>query len=419
MRKLIISPLLSLAFLMLSNGFFLTFVSAKLHVENYSSTSIGFIQAAYYAGFLIAALKSEHLIQRIRHIRAFSFFASIVVACTLLSAFANHFVAWIIVRFIMGLSIAALYVVIESWLLLISNVKNRGVVLAIYMTALYVSQSLSQFMIDFVDIESLYPFIWGAIFASLSVLPVAFTHTTIPEINAPPASALIKYFLVSPLGTIGAILSGIILGSIYTFVPNYAQTYHIHISYIMSLTIAGGFLLQYPIGHMSDIFDRRKVLMGVGLGTLASAIAMIVFTGNPFWMLFFSFILGGFAFTIYPLSITSVIDRCDPSTITTVTGVMLFAYSIGAVLGPILTPIFIHAFGGEIGIFYFVGVVSVTLFIVGLITVFIRKPVPKDEQESFVALTAQTPVGSDLDPRSDEDGSDKIDNDSSDKDEKF
>ena len=134
--RLIAAPLISLAFLMLSNGFFLTFVSAKLHVDNYTPFQIGAIQGSYYAGFLIAALKSEKLIQRIKHIRAFSFFASIATATTLLTVFAHHISIWIVMRFIMGVCIAALYVVIESWLLILSSKKNRGLILATYMIAL-------------------------------------------------------------------------------------------------------------------------------------------------------------------------------------------------------------------------------------------------------------------------------------------
>lgn len=398
----IIAPLLSLAFLMLSNGFFLTFISAKLLVMGASPLKIGVVQGSYYAGFLIAALKSEHLIERIKHIRAFSFFASIATACTLLTVFADHIAIWILARFVMGVCIAALYVVIESWLLTISSFKNRGVILATYMIALYTSQSASQYIINFLDIQSDMPYLIAGALATISVLPVTFTHTRIPEINAPPARALFHIFVIAPLGTLGSILAGVILGSFYTFGPNYAQVYHISIAHLMSLTIAGGFLLQYPIGHLSDIFDRRRVVIAVGILSFASAVAVILSTGHPFWVLLFSFVLGGFTFTIYPLSIAQVVDRTPMEHITTASGVMLFAYSIGAVIGPLMTPIFIHIFKSEIGLYYFIALSSLALTLAGFIMMGIRRPIPKKDQESFIALPPQTPVGLDLDPRADE-----------------
>ncbi len=398
LRK-ISAPLFSLALLMLSNGFFLTYVSAKLHLEHYTPLQIGVIQGSYYAGFLIAALKSEHLIQRIKHIRAFSFFASIATVATLATVFAHHIAIWILMRFIMGLCIAALYVVIESWFLIVSSKKNRGVVLGIYMLGLYLSQSSSQFIIDFVDIQSMMAFIVAGMLAALSILPVTFTHSTIPDMEVPPPSAVLKFFIMAPLGTVGAVLAGVMLGSFYTFGPNFAQNYNYSIAYLMSITIAGGFLLQYPIGHLSDHFDRRKVLIIVSALTLLMAAGLVLFLKREFWVLFFSFFLGGFAFTIYPLCITQVVDRSDTSQATTVAGAMLFAYSIGAVIGPLVTPIFISFFGGAVGLYYSIGFSSVILLVLGLIVVGIKKPVPKEERESFVAIPPQTPVVGDLDPR--------------------
>lgn len=397
--KKIFAPLFSLSLLMLSNGFFLTYVSARLQQDHYPPIAIGAIQGCYYAGFMIAALRSELLIQRIKHIRAFSFFASIATVCTLSTVYAHHIVIWMVMRFIMGLCIAALYVVIESWFFIVSDRKNRGVILGIYMIGLYLSQSASQFIINFIDIQSQMAFIVAGSLAALSILPVTFTHSTIPDMEVPPPSALIKFFIIAPMGTAGAVLSGIMLGSFYTFGPTFAQGNGYSIAHLMSLTIAGGFLLQYPIGHLSDIFDRRRVLIFVSIMAALMSLAIIINAQREFWVLFFSFILGGFAFTIYPLSITQVVDRSEPNQATTVAGVMLFAYSIGAVVGPFITPIFIAVCGGQVGLYYSIIFSALLLMLLGLSTIAFKKPVPKEEKENFVAIPPQTPIVGDLDPR--------------------
>lgn len=386
---------------MLSNGFFITFVSAKLHNEHYSPMMIGVIQGMYYAGFLIGALKSENLIGRIRHIRAFSFFASIATMTVLASGLVSHPVAWIIMRFLLGVCIASLYVVIESWLLIIGPVENRGVILGLYMIALYLSQSLSQFIINYVQIESLMPFIISGFLAALSILPVTFTRSLIPELTSQSGKGYWKFMMVAPMGTVGAAISGIILGTIYTFVPTYAQTTNISIALIMSITIAGGFLLQYPIGHLSDIISRRYVALGVSIMTVVCCIGVISSTSNETAVLIWSFFLGGFTFTIYPLSITQVADRSLPDDITTITGVMLFAYSCGAVVGPMIAPLFIH-FLGEPGSYWCILTSATLMTLIGIITIVVRKPVPMGDQGTFVALPPQTPVSYDLDPRTEE-----------------
>ena len=43
----------------------------------------------------------------------------------------------------------------------------------------------------------------------------------------------------------------------------------VRISQVMGLTILGGLVLQWPIGHLSDIFNRRKVIVCVVLCLMA------------------------------------------------------------------------------------------------------------------------------------------------------
>ena len=397
--KKILAPFISLALLMLANGFFLTFVSAKLQQELYSPIAIGVIQGSYYAGFLIAALKSEHIIQRIKHIRAFSFFASIATACFLITYYADHIIIWVVMRFVVGICIAGLYVVIESWFFIVSDQKNRGVILGIYMLGIYLSQAASQLIIELVDVNSSSAYIIAGYLAAFSILPVTFTKTTIPDMEVPPPSAIFNFLAIAPLGTIGAVLSGLILGSFFTFGPTYAQTHNYSIAYLMSVTIAGGFLLQYPIGHLSDIFDRRKVVIFVSVMTALTALAIILFAKTMLWLLILSFLLGGFSFTIYPLSISQTVDRCQHNEATKVAGVMLFAYSFGAVIGPLVTPLFISIFKGQVGLYGFIGFASLMLTVIGMFTLGIKKAIPKKDRENFVALPPQTPVVGDLDPR--------------------
>ena len=396
--KHIWAPLFSLSCLMLGNGFFLTFISAYLHLEGESPLMIGLVQGAYYAGFLVAALKIEGLIQRIRHIRAFSFFASILTVVTLMQGLGEEPWMWMVLRFVAGICIASLYVVIESWLLITTKSEKRGVVLGIYMIFLYASQAAAQFIIDFLDLTSETPYLITAILCALSVLPVTFTRTVVPELPEHRIESTFALLKISPFGFGGCFLSGIILGAIYSFMPIYAQDNQLMVSQVMSMTLVGGFLLQWPFGYLSDLFDRRKtLLLIIGFTAIVSGIMMfsIHSTGLIFLLIF---LLGGATFTIYPVSTTQVCDRCQAQDITKVTGVLLFVYSFGAVIGPLITPFFLHYFKLE-GLFIQIFTVSFVLFFIGLYTLFRYKGVPKEKQNPFFPISAQTPLNYELDPR--------------------
>ena len=397
-----IAPLLSIAILMLGGGFFTTFISLRLHMAKYDATVIGIVQGAYYAGFLLGALKIESLIKRIRHIRAYAFFACIATAVVLFQGVYINPVAWSIERFLQGLCIASLYVVIESWLLIIAPDGSRGKLLAMYMISLYAAQAASQYFVNILDISSLTPFLVTGILASLSVMPVTFTRTQMPDLPETDTKGLLHVFKKSPFGCLGCMISGMIISAIYIFLPPYADEVRISVALSMSLAIAGGFFLQWPLGYLSDIFDRRKVLFLVSILTILPCIGIILYRADAAIVYGLIFLLGGFTFTLYPLSITHVTDRFQTNDMTTVTAVLLFAYSIGSVAGPVIAPFFIDALPPH-GLFIFIGVMGAILSAMGCFSLIRFKPVPKAKQGDFVPMSGQSPLGPELDPRTQDD----------------
>lgn len=222
MKNIIYSPLASLVLLVLSGSFFLTFITIKLNINEVTVIMLGLIHSAFYGGILIGALKSEEIINRVGHIRAFASFSSILTITILLQATYQTPYIWILLRFCAGFATAAAYVIIESWLLAQSTKYNKGKILSVYMICLYSAQTAGQFGLDILDINSLEPFILAAIISSVSIIPASLTYVPAPEIKPMPKLAINKYFSASPLGFMGCISSGLILSAIYSFLPKYA-----------------------------------------------------------------------------------------------------------------------------------------------------------------------------------------------------
>ena len=96
--------------------------------------------------------------------------------------------------------------------------------------------------------------------------------------------------------------------------------------------IAG--VLQYPVGRFSDSFDRRRVM--VIMAIMAGICSFIIAFADPSFykvMIIGSFFLGGFCFTLYPISINHACDNIDSKAILAATQGLLFAYSIGSSFG--------------------------------------------------------------------------------------
>ena len=399
MKNIIYSPLASLVLLVLGGSFFLTFITVKLSSLEDSIVVLGLIHSAFYAGILIGSLKSEEIINRVGHIRAYASFASIISISVLIQALYQTPYIWVMLRFCSGFATASVYIIIESWLLAKSTKNNKGKILSIYMICLYSSQTLGQFGLELVDITSIEPFIFAAILSTLSILPASLTYVNAPEINLLPKLPIREYIKVSPLGFIGCTTSGLILSAIYSFLPRYAIDNNFLVSAIVGSTIAGGFFLQWPIGLLSDIFDRVKIIIFLSLFLIIFCFLFLFGEIHNFiFICIAAFCLGGASFAIYPVCIAQVCDHLENNNIINVTGLLLCSYAIGAVCGPPLVALFIKLFSIN-ALFYYLAFVATVLL--GSSVFYLRTitTVPQSDQVDFVIMPRVSPVANELNPR--------------------
>ena len=402
MKNIIYSPLASLVLIVLSGSFFLTFITIKLNTQEVTVVMLGLIHSAFYFGILMGALKSEEIINRVGHIRAFTLFSSVLTISILVQSIYQIPYIWIFLRFFAGFATAAAYVIIESWLLAESTKYNKGKILSVYMICLYSAQTISQFGLDIVDIDSLEPFILAAIISTMSTISASLTYVPAPEIKTMPKLAINKYFSASPLGFMGCISSGLILSAIYSFSPKYAVDNDFSISMMVGLTIAGGFCLQWPIGKLSDTFDRTKIIIILSLSITVICLLLALVDFPSILIYIMMFIFGGLCFTIYPLCIAQVCDHLEHDNIINVSGVLLFAYGVGAVMGPPIVSLFMELFS-TVALLYYVSFVSLILFLFGLHRSKIEKNIPQEEQVEFIAMPRVSPMANELDPRVNDD----------------
>lgn len=364
--------------------------------------SIGLMTSMYYFGLLVASFKSEGYIIRVGHIRAFSAFASTLAVVSLLHGLYIETTAWLSLRFIGGFATAGLFIVIESWLLVQGTINTRGQVLAVYMLTLYAAQALGQFLINLAPPETLTLFCVTAILCSLSVIPLANTRVGGPQIGEPASLSLKTLYQKTKSGLIGCFCAGLILASIYGLLPLFIskQTQDISdVALYMALTILGGMALQFPVGRLSDYIDRRIVLIIItGLMVLVSLFMTTAFHWYSMSLLMI-FIFGGFAFTIYPVSISIACDVLEFEEIIAGTQGLLLAYSAGAMIGPFLSSIAMRYFGST-GLFLYFAIIGTFLTLFFTLRCFVHTNPASTEQ--FVPMPQTTPVTAVLDPRSDE-----------------
>lgn len=400
-----LAPVTSLLIIMLGTSFFNTFVSVRVSTDGFNSGMTGLVYSAYYLGMMVGAIYMEKVINRTGHIRAFSIFAAVTACAIVTQSFTVSPLSWLVFRFITGVACAGLFIVIESWLLLLSSSKTRGTVLSIYMVSLYTAQSIGQFILNFVPIQSNTAFSLTVIFCTLSIIPVCLMRASAPPVHESEYINIFYLLKKIPLGFFGNLTAGLILGAFYALGPVFGRESGFtiwQISLIMSITIFGGMALQWPIGLFSDLVERRKVIITIALVLLFLSMILFIFEHMPFAaLLFLLFFYGGFSFTLYPICITYCCDFFSSAGITAVTCAALIIYGIGCILGPLLSPLVMEV-TKPAGLFLFTAILSLALAIFASWRQHKLPHQPKDTKEPYQAMPSTSPKAAELDPRAED-----------------
>ncbi len=190
-KKQVIILLVTLFLFALAGGFFTTFIAVDLYRVAASSWLIGAVSSAFYLGVVGGAFKSAHFINRIGHTKAFIIFAVIFAITVFLQGLILSPVLWIGLRFIAGVVSAGIYLVIESWLLTISQSLGRGKLFALYMTVFYLAQALGQFVLSIIDIQSLAGFEVVIALTFLAIVPFIIARPGAPSFS----ESIERYFV--------------------------------------------------------------------------------------------------------------------------------------------------------------------------------------------------------------------------------
>lgn len=393
------SLLIAIFMLMSGAGFLATLLSLRLEAAGHSTMAIGTVATAYFGGLVLGALRAGSVVRRVGHIRAFAAFVALLSASTLAYALFAHPLFWAMLRLIDGMCVAGVFVCLESWLNDRAEPETRGAVLGAYMVALYSGQAVGQLLLGAAGALPAVPFQLASMLISLAIIPLCLTRSSPPpptEATSHPPGFLYR---ASPLGTVGVIITGLMLGAFYGLGAVHVGRLGLDLAdtaSFMMVVILGGVALQWPLGHLSDLYDRRLVILGCFAATLLVSL-LLAFVASGGWLLMAGGALfGGLAFALYPLCVAHLNDRLHASERVAASGRLVLLYSIGTMLGPLGgAGIMSTGFGG---LFLFIALCAAAALGFGLWRQRATEPVPVPEQQDFQLLPRTTPMASLLDP---------------------
>ena len=385
---------LGIALIMLCNGLQGTLLGLRAGLEGFSTSVTGAIMTTYYLGFLAGSQLVPGLVGGVGHIRVFAALASLASSSVLLHTIFVDPWAWGLMRFITGFSYAGLYIVIESWLNERATNETRGQLLSIYMLVSVGAYASGQFLLNLGTPSGFQLFILASVLVSFALVPISLAPIQAPAFEQRERLGLGRLYRASPLGIVGAIGTGVGNGILVSMAAVYGLALDLSVAQITMLAAAiqiGALLLQWPIGHLSDIFDRRLIITVVTF--LAGAVALLGIPAEAIggWVLLLALgLLGGLNLPMYALCIAHTNDHLNPSQMIAASGSLVLANGLGASVGPLLAAQFMNIAGPS----GFLLSLSLIHFLIGLFALYrmTRSAAPED-QGHYVPMDPQSASG--------------------------
>ncbi|MFQ5522195.1 MAG: MFS transporter [Acidimicrobiia bacterium] len=382
----------SVLLLMLGRGLLSVTVGARAEFESFATTTTGIVMAAYFAGFLAGSRATPRFMARVGHIRVFSGLAALIAALALFHALWVRPAFWVGLQLVFGFGMAGLFVVAESWLNDTATNETRGRVMALYMVASMGGAGLGQLLLGAGDPTGPNLFLLAGALMALAVIPVALSVAAAPEFTSPPRGSFRLVWEAAPLGVVASLLSGLANASIIGLAAVYALQVGMPTSraaFFAGMAALGAVVLQWPIGHLSDSFGRRRMILVVSMVAAAVAVVGASVPPDGLGVIVAMFVFGGLSYSMYSLALSHQIDVLPSGRAVAASSTNVFLTGVGAVMGPLFASVAMTVIGPS-------GFWWALAFAFGAIGLFagyrfLRRPrIPGITPEPYVAVPARS-----------------------------
>lgn len=387
---------------MVGNGLQGSLLGIRSEAEGFGLAVAGIVMAGYFAGFFAGSLYAASALKTVGHIRVFSALASAASTTVLVHAIWINPVSWFAMRFLFGICMAGIYVVVESWLNELASNDTRGRLLSVYMLVSMGGIVVGQLLLNVADTDGFALFILASVLVSLALVPVSLSATSGPRISYPQPTSLREVWKIVPTGVITSFFVGAAAGTVMgigaVYAANVAMTPG-RIPVFLAAPMVGAIAGQIPIGLISDRVPRRTVILVVSLLATFSALAPLMLPTTSDLVLVAMFFLGAMIFPLYSLGIAYTNDWLVPEQIVGASAAQVRVNGTGAVAGPVAAAILMSVI--DPSLFYWVIAASTATIAIWVGSrVFVEDAPPLDRQRDYVPFPARaSSVAANLIPR--------------------
>ncbi len=371
MRQILISlaALIAAASLVtIANATMTTIIPLRMLEDGGSDASVALFGAAYFLGFAVGCFSEPPRILRVGYIRAFAAAAAFCTALAVVIDLTASPVLWIVLRFFMGLSVAAIFASVDGWINATTPDRMRGTVFSAYGWCIGASAVLGQLFllvwdglaVGFVTLLAL-GFNAAVMLVTLTraSAPSAAPATPIADADNPVRRGVLE--ITSTTAVVGAVYAGLVTTAILSILPAILAGKGIGegaIALVVAAFFVGRLVLQIPMGLIADRMDLRLLIAIVAALTgavtligallvLADAARMVAEASVASHVVFLALMaaLGGLILPLYTVANSLAFARAEGRPAVRIATTLLLVNSAGAVAGPLLVAALLPSLG--------------------------------------------------------------------------
>lgn len=370
-------------------------LGVRAELEGFDDYLIGLLMSCYFAGFLAGSLLTPKMIQRVGHIRIFAALSAVASVTILIHAIYVEPWAWALMRLFTGFAFSTIYVVSESWLNQSSNNANRGQILSIYTTILLAGICAGQFMLNLANPLDFTLFILISVMVSVAAVPILLSVIITPTIEETERVSIRHLWYRTPMGVTGIILSQWVSSILFGMGAVYATKLGFSVYQVanfMGAMMAGGMILQWPLGKLSDMVDRRWVMSVACLFAVVFALLISRESEASIRLYLMIFMFGGCSLSLYSIVVALTNDHLRPSEIVPASGTIVLISGLTSITGPITAVFWLQIFGLQS---FFVLLASCLLLLatISLWRLLTIEALPSEYKGQVILQAATVPVG--------------------------
>ncbi|MGX9145076.1 MFS transporter [Mesorhizobium sp. 128a] len=270
---------------------------------------------------------------------------NLAVGCSLIGAlcflgigYLQDWVAWFVIRFLVGVVINPLYVLGEVWALSLAPPSRRGRVMGVFNALMGAGYAAGPLILITVGASGWPPFIAAIAGFGLCALILRALSSKLTgfEDDGQPASGLFGFARLAPALLLAVLVSAAVQQSTYALIPVFGAGYSLpeaKLAALVTALSAGNILLQVPLGLMAERFGGRAMIVFCALATAACALSLPVLITTPLvWPVLV--VMGAVGYGVYTMALVELGSRFKGTVLVAGNAAFALMWGAGGIVGP-------------------------------------------------------------------------------------